>query len=60
MLEWADQGRTEDLFRLALGWLREDRELRRVKERESGHVRGPKEDVRNAPFDQIFLADHLS
>ncbi|OCF76061.1 CCR4-NOT complex subunit CAF16 [Kwoniella mangroviensis CBS 8886] len=34
-----------DLFTLALGWLREDRELRRVKEKEKGRVRGPKTDV---------------
>nr|XP_019044541.1 CCR4-NOT complex subunit CAF16 [Kwoniella bestiolae CBS 10118]OCF23471.1 CCR4-NOT complex subunit CAF16 [Kwoniella bestiolae CBS 10118] len=34
-----------DLFNLALGWLREDRELRRVKEKEKGRVRGPKTDV---------------
>ncbi|WWC90862.1 uncharacterized protein L201_005799 [Kwoniella dendrophila CBS 6074] len=38
----------QDLFSLALGWLREDRELRRVKEKEKGRVRGPKTDTRDA------------
>ena len=46
MLVWADTGKMEDLFGLALGWLREDRELRREKEKEAGRMRGPKEDVR--------------
>ncbi|OCF57384.1 CCR4-NOT complex subunit CAF16 [Kwoniella mangroviensis CBS 10435] len=36
-----------DLFTLALGWLREDRELRRVKEKEKGRVRGPKTDTKD-------------
>ncbi|WWC63139.1 uncharacterized protein I303_105739 [Kwoniella dejecticola CBS 10117] len=38
----------QDLFSLALGWLREDRELRRVKEKEKGRIRGPKTDTRDA------------
>lgn len=45
MLKWEDRGRMEDLFLLALDWLREDRELRQAKEKEVGRVRGPKEDV---------------
>ncbi|WWC93649.1 hypothetical protein V866_000484 [Kwoniella sp. B9012] len=36
-----------DLFTLALGWLREDRELRRIKEKEKGRVRGPKTDTKD-------------
>ncbi|WWC71717.1 uncharacterized protein I206_105675 [Kwoniella pini CBS 10737] len=38
----------QDLFNLALGWLREDRELRRVKEEAKGRIRGPKTDTRDA------------
>ena len=33
---------SEDLFKLALGWIREDRDLRRIKEKEKGRQRGPK------------------
>lgn len=48
MLVWNSSARHEDLFSLALGWLREDRDLRRVKEREAGRVRGPKKDTMDA------------
>ncbi|WVR07403.1 hypothetical protein IAU60_004444 [Kwoniella sp. DSM 27419] len=37
----------EELFTMALGWLREDRELRRAKEQAKGRVRGPKTDTRD-------------
>lgn len=43
MIEWKPGH--EDLFKVALGWLREDRELRRVKEASRGRIRGPKNDV---------------
>ncbi|ORY35416.1 P-loop containing nucleoside triphosphate hydrolase protein [Naematelia encephala] len=39
---------SEDLFSLALSWLREDRELRREKEKAQGRVRGPRTDTRDA------------
>lgn len=42
---WTPTEGTDDLFKLALEWLRVDRELRRVKEKEKGRVRGPKSDV---------------
>lgn len=43
MIEWGpDSG---DLFRTSLGWLREDRVLRRQKEADKGRIRGPKGDV---------------
>ena len=45
LYSWQEQGSTEDLFLLALKWLREDRDFRRVKEEAAGRVRGPKEDV---------------
>lgn len=39
----------QDLFQLALGWLREDRDVRRKHEAERGRIRGPKTtDTRNA------------
>jgi len=38
-LDWSPK---DDLFTVALGWLREDRELRRAKEAAAGRVRGPK------------------
>ncbi|ODN78989.1 hypothetical protein L202_04500 [Cryptococcus amylolentus CBS 6039] len=37
----------EDLFTLALGWLREDRDLRREAEKAKGKVRGPKTDTKD-------------
>ncbi|WVF72678.1 hypothetical protein IAT40_007496 [Kwoniella sp. CBS 6097] len=37
----------EDLFNMALGWLREDRELRREKEKAKGRIRGPKTDTKD-------------
>lgn len=40
----ADGGPT-DLFHLALGWLKEDRVLRKEKEERMGRVRGPKPEV---------------
>lgn len=43
MIEWAPG--SGDLFTVALGWLREDRELRRKKEAAKGRIRGPKGDV---------------
>ncbi|CAD6578075.1 MAG: CCR4-NOT regulatory complex component [Tremellales sp. Tagirdzhanova-0007] len=48
LYSWQEQGSTEDLFLLALKWLREDRDFRRVKEEAAGRVRGPKEDTRDA------------
>lgn len=42
-LPW--QAGKQDLFSLALQWLREDRELRREKEAAKGRIRGPKGDV---------------
>lgn len=46
----AKESQEETLFELALGWLREDRDLRRQKEKEKGRVRGPKTDVSFAPL----------
>ncbi|KAL1408733.1 CCR4-NOT regulatory complex component [Vanrija albida] len=37
-----------DLFDTALSWLREDRDLRRVKEAARGRVRGPKAETKDA------------
>lgn len=34
-----------DLFTMALGWLREDRALRREKEAAAGRMRGPRDEV---------------
>ncbi|ORX38627.1 P-loop containing nucleoside triphosphate hydrolase protein [Kockovaella imperatae] len=39
---WEATSGVEDLFKLALQWTREDRDLRRIKEKETGRVRGPK------------------
>jgi len=38
----------QDLFHLALEWLKEDRELRRIKERQAGRERGPREETKDA------------
>ena len=57
MLEWRDKGRTEDLFLLALEWLREDRDLRREREKEAGRVRGPKVDVSAFSSSQLLLTN---
>ncbi|GMK59120.1 hypothetical protein CspeluHIS016_0701350 [Cutaneotrichosporon spelunceum] len=46
MREWSSS--SGDLFTVALGWLREDRELRRKKEAARGRIRGPKGDTRDA------------
>jgi CCR4-NOT complex subunit CAF16 len=43
MIEWGPG--SGDLFNIALGWLREDRVLRRKAEAARGRVRGPKGDV---------------
>ncbi|XAO25819.1 hypothetical protein I312_104649 [Cryptococcus bacillisporus CA1280] len=51
LIAWPPEGKgsqEETLFELALGWLREDRDLRRQKEKEKGRVRGPKTDTRDA------------
>lgn len=48
MIEWdaeSKDNRSGDLFRVALDWLREDRDLRRAKEAAKGRVRGPKPEV---------------
>ena len=48
LFQWSPSARQEDLFKLALEWIREDRDLRRIKEKERGRVRGPREDVSGA------------
>lgn len=42
---WKPTASVEDLFNLALQWIREDRDLRRIKEKEKGRLRGPRTDV---------------
>ena len=42
LYRWDPHARVEDLFQLALGWIREDREVRRVREKERGRIRGPR------------------
>ena len=59
MLVWNSSARHEDLFSLALGWLREDRDLRRVKEKEAGRVRGPKKDVTVLVIFDVVADDFL-
>lgn len=56
MIEWKQQG---DLFTLARGWLREDRELRRQKEVGSGRIRGPKTDVSSWIIFEVQLHNDL-
>jgi len=47
LLQWKPvSGKTEDLFSLALKWIRSDRDLRRAKEKEKGRIRGPRKEVR--------------
>ncbi|CAK9782779.1 unnamed protein product [Cutaneotrichosporon oleaginosum] len=55
-IEWGPG--SGDLFNVALGWLREDRELRREKEAARGRVRGPKGDTRDARtfFDKLLVS----
>jgi hypothetical protein len=36
----------KDLFHLALGWLKEDKVVRKEREKVTGRVRGPKAEVR--------------
>ncbi|KAK1927015.1 P-loop containing nucleoside triphosphate hydrolase protein [Papiliotrema laurentii] len=40
--EWEPELKHEDLFNLALEWIREDRDLRRAKEKAAGRRRGPR------------------
>lgn len=47
-LEWNPTKTRDDLFKIALEWIREDRELRREKEKKAGRMRGPKTDTRDA------------
>lgn len=35
----------KDLFHLALGWLREDKVVRKEHEKKTGRIRGPKAEV---------------
>jgi CCR4-NOT complex subunit CAF16 len=39
-------GRYSDLLKVVLGWLREDRDLRREKEKAKGRMRGARKEVR--------------
>jgi CCR4-NOT complex subunit CAF16 len=36
----------KDLFHLALGWLKEDKVVRKEREKVTGRIRGPKAEVR--------------
>ncbi|KAK8854895.1 hypothetical protein IAR55_003634 [Kwoniella newhampshirensis] len=50
MVAWPPAGNPSDkldLFSLALGWLREDKVLRKQKEESKGRVRGPKTDTKD-------------
>lgn len=40
--KWEPELKHEDLFNLALEWIREDRDLRRAKEKAAGRRRGPR------------------
>ena len=47
--EWSSsEHRMEDLFNLALEWIREDRDLRRIKEKSKGRTRGPRPETTDA------------
>jgi CCR4-NOT complex subunit CAF16 len=41
----APSGQAKDLFHLALGWLKEDKVLRKEHEKVTGRIRGPKPEV---------------
>ena len=43
--KWSPNAKQEDLYNLALGWTREDRDLRREQEKEKGRMRGPRLEV---------------
>ncbi|KAI9637274.1 P-loop containing nucleoside triphosphate hydrolase protein [Dioszegia hungarica] len=45
LVMWDTKRPTEDLFNLALNWIRVDRDLRREQEKARGRERGPKNDV---------------
>jgi len=39
----------KELFKLALGWLKEDKVVRKEREKVTGRIRGPKAEVSLAP-----------
>jgi CCR4-NOT complex subunit CAF16 len=45
LVKWNPNQKTEQLFNLALEWIRVDRDLRREQEKARGRERGPKNDV---------------
>lgn len=46
----ADTAQAKDLFHLALGWLKEDKVLRKQHEKVTGRIRGPKPEVSPISF----------